>query len=153
MEMSFFKKYELQKARKRWQWAYFTAYANAVFAAFYGFVITDDAGHRSIGFDPIYTPSFLVLGLVLASLAWGIHRRVSLICLSLFFVIVALNTVVVAGDPTTANETIGSAIVAVLLFRGILGVREIKKVMRESKQQRQSDQDGEQPATGSAGTT
>lgn len=140
MEMSFFRKHELQKARKRWQWAYLTAYANAVFAVVYAFIITDHRGHATIGFDLVYTSAGLIFGMVLAALAWGIQKRLSLICLSLFLVIVVLSMVDSAVNDETPKDTIVSAIAAVMLFRGIVGIREMKKAMRESKQQGQPDQ-------------
>jgi peptidoglycan/LPS O-acetylase OafA/YrhL len=141
MEMSFFRKHELQKARKRWQWAYLTAYVNAVYAAVYGFIITDHARHTIIGFDPVYTSACLIYGLVLAALAWGIQKRLSLICLSLFLVIVVLSIIGSSADDETPTDAIVSAFVAVMLFRGIVGIREMKKAMRESKQQAQGQPD------------
>jgi len=145
MEISFFKQQELKKAYRRWKWAYFTAYANALFAVGYGFLITDQGGHTTIAFDPVYTTSFIVIGLVLAGLAWGIQRRLSQICLSVLVVIGIANIVISAIDEENPKDLIGSVIVTVLLFRGILGIRNMKKAMREEKQQKQSDENNSQP--------
>lgn len=133
MEITFLKQCELKKARKRWQWAYFIAYANALLGACYGFVITDDAGHTALGFDPAYTTGCLVFGIMLAALAWGIQKKLSLICMSLFLLIVILNGIFASSDEENVKDVIGSVITALILFRGTLGVREMKKVVQEHK--------------------
>jgi hypothetical protein len=142
MDISIFKQLELKKARRRWQWAYFLAYANAVYIACTGFFFRDHAGRLAIGFDLEEITASIIAGIILGAIAWGIHKRLSLICMSLLFLLFATSAVLSAMDEAYVKDTIGSAIAAVLLFRGILGLREMKKLIQENKAQQLATEAG-----------
>lgn len=75
--------------------------------------------------------------------------------MSLLFLLFATSTVLVAMDEAQAKHAIGAAIASVLLFRGILGLREMKRLIRENKAQQEAadagnlaQQPGEAPPAG-----
>lgn len=132
MNISFTTQFELRKATKRWQWCFWTAYLNAGFTAVTAFVVEDEHGKKMFGFDPLSSPLILGYAIVLGGLAWGIHRRFSMICLTILLALVLIGAVVLAQDDNP-KDAIGNCVVAFFLFRGIMGVRQLKHALKESK--------------------
>lgn len=133
METTLIETLDLRAAHKRWTWCYGAAYLSAGSTAAGGFVLLNDEGRAvTLGFDPGYTVAMLVLGGVLAGLAWGIHKRFSLTCLIVFLGIVMLNVVALAFSASGPEKgLIGSCILCIPLFRGIVGVRKLKKAFKQ----------------------
>jgi hypothetical protein len=122
----------LSQARKRWQWAYVAAYLSALITFASGFIIQDDRGRPGVGFDPFSVAGSCVIALILVALAWGVQKK-SLICASTLFLLFAASGVLLLLDEegTEGKDIFGAVVFSVLLFRGILGLRMLKKAEKE----------------------
>lgn len=129
--MKAIEKYELKADLSRWQWAYWTGYATAFFNAIDAFILQDNHGNYSIGFDLGSSIQFLLVSLAMTAITWGIHKRVSLFCTVGLFLISLFSTVWLIVNLSSGTELLGSAIVTALLFRGAIGVRNLRKFKKE----------------------